>query len=258
VALTPDGRTAVSGGWDGTLQVWDLVAGMCLRTFPGHTGRVTAVAVTPDGRTAVSAREDRTLRVWDLAGGRCVGTLEGHAGPVWSVAVTADGRGAVSGGQDHSLRVWDLAGGRCLAQYPVPASVGAVSAVGPGGRFVAGLVDGQLHFLTLRDRLPFIPFVTACALPKDAAPALPSPSEVGNDTAADLTATCPWCGQRFVPAHMIAEAIAAVQKGAGLKPEQAPCLHLPAEAWDEPRLHSDCPCCRRPLRFNPFLVIGSR
>ena len=34
---------------------------------------------------------------------------------------------------------------------------------------------------------------------------------------------------------------------------QSPCLDLPAEAWDEPRLLSACPLCRQPLKFNPFV-----
>ena len=41
---------------------------------------------------------------------------------------------------------------------------------------------------------------------------------------------------------------------ANLSPDQSPCLELPDKAWDEPRLLSECPLCRKPLRFNPFIV----
>ena len=34
----------------------------------------------------------------------------------------------------------------------------------------------------------------------------------------------------------------------------APYLQLPAQAWEDPRLLSECPHCRQPLRFNPFIV----
>ena len=53
VAVTPDGRTAVSGSDDTTVRVWDLATGQA-RTLEGHGGSVTAVAVTRDGGTAVS------------------------------------------------------------------------------------------------------------------------------------------------------------------------------------------------------------
>ena len=78
VALTPDGKRAVSASEDCTLKVWDLERGEVLRTLEGHTGAVTAVAVTPDGKRAVSACEDWTLKVWDLERGEALRTLEGH------------------------------------------------------------------------------------------------------------------------------------------------------------------------------------
>jgi WD40 repeat protein len=53
VAVTPDGRSAISAsgdlGGDRTLRVWDLESGQTVRTLEGHRGSVTAVAVTPDG-----------------------------------------------------------------------------------------------------------------------------------------------------------------------------------------------------------------
>ena len=65
-AVSADGRTAVSGGHDGTVRVWDLAGTAALRVLSGHTGRVWGVAVTGDGRTAVSGSGDRKVRMWDL------------------------------------------------------------------------------------------------------------------------------------------------------------------------------------------------
>ena len=77
VALTPDGRCAISGSWDGTLRVWDLEEGQSVRTSKVTAGWVNSVAITPDA-SAVSASSDRTLRVWDLESGQSMHTLEGH------------------------------------------------------------------------------------------------------------------------------------------------------------------------------------
>ena len=38
MAIAPDGRTALSGGEDQTLKLWDLASGKELRTFTGHSG----------------------------------------------------------------------------------------------------------------------------------------------------------------------------------------------------------------------------
>jgi hypothetical protein len=79
VAVTPDGKRAVSASGDKTLKVWDLESGVALRTLEGHSDRVAAVAVTPDGKRAVSASGDKTLKVWDLDSGVALHTLEGHS-----------------------------------------------------------------------------------------------------------------------------------------------------------------------------------
>jgi len=67
VALSPDGRTALSGGGDGTLKLWDVATGKELRTLSAHSIRsffglniINSVAFSPDGRTALSGSEDDT------------------------------------------------------------------------------------------------------------------------------------------------------------------------------------------------------
>src|SRR5207249_3594946 len=53
VAISPDGRRALSGGFDATLRLWDLEAGKELHRFKGHTDQVLSVAFSPDGRQAL-------------------------------------------------------------------------------------------------------------------------------------------------------------------------------------------------------------
>jgi WD40 repeat protein len=139
VALTADGRVAVSGGDDNAVLVWDLAGGRCLRRLDGHANWVRCVALTPDGRAAVAGGGMRlaghdNLRVWDLEAGRCVRALEGHRDSVGAVAVTPDGRGAVSGSLDRTVRVWDLATGECHRLLGEHAETVAGVAVTPDGR----------------------------------------------------------------------------------------------------------------------------
>lgn len=145
VAVTPDGRWAVSGSWDGTLRVWDLENGQCLWILEGE--KVDALAVTPDGRRVVSGGSDPTLRVWDLESGTCLQTLEGHREAVLAVAVTGDGRRAVSGSWHGTLRVWDLKSGACLCTLKAHRGPVRVVAVTPDGqRAVSWSGEGLLPF----------------------------------------------------------------------------------------------------------------
>jgi WD40 repeat protein len=114
VALTHDGKCAVSASGDLTLKLWDLASGRELRTFFGHSDSVNAVAVSPDGQRAVSASSDQTLKIWDLSSGRELRTLTGHSDSVNAVAVSPDGQRAVSASSDNTVKVWDLSNGREL------------------------------------------------------------------------------------------------------------------------------------------------
>jgi WD40 repeat protein len=118
VAVSADGRTAVSGSNDNTVRVWDLDSGLCRASLEDHSGNVLSVALSADGRTAVSGSNDNTVRVWDLVSGLCRSTLEGPSEEISCVAVSEDGRTAVSLSWDKTVRVWDLATGLCRAGHP--------------------------------------------------------------------------------------------------------------------------------------------
>jgi WD40 repeat protein len=134
VAVSSDGRRAVSVSEDKTLKVWDLETGHELRTLEGHSEQVYGVAVGLDGRRAVSASGDHTLKVWDLETGGELRTLQGHSGWVEGVAVSADGRRAVSASWDKTLKVWDLETGSELRTLLGHSDWVHGVAVGPDGR----------------------------------------------------------------------------------------------------------------------------
>ena len=59
VAVSQDGRRAVSASDDGSVKVWDLRTCVELLTRKSHLGPVNSVTITPDGRWFVSASRDR-------------------------------------------------------------------------------------------------------------------------------------------------------------------------------------------------------
>src|SRR5262249_3405677 len=119
LAVTPDGRHALSGGgfvWDFgwksgpdmDLHLWDLDTGKEIpRPLSGHRGGLWSVAVSRDARHAASASVDGTVRVWDLDTGAELRRFEGHQGCwVTVVGFLPDGHRVLSGGTDYHLRLW--------------------------------------------------------------------------------------------------------------------------------------------------------
>jgi small GTP-binding protein len=108
VAVTSNGRRAVSGSGDALVRVWDLDNGECVATLRGHTARVLSVCVSPDGRKAISGSGDSTLRLWNLDTGTCEAIRRLGSGEIKGIAATQDFRFALSCSDDHKLQLWDL------------------------------------------------------------------------------------------------------------------------------------------------------
>jgi WD40 repeat protein len=70
VAWHPVANVLVSGGADGTVRLWDPLAGGVARPLRGHSGPVLSVAIGPDGTYAVTGGDDHTVRLWRLGGWR--------------------------------------------------------------------------------------------------------------------------------------------------------------------------------------------
>ena len=112
VALTPDGRTAISVAGKFAL-VWDVQTGRCLSKLEGHEQLVWAVGIAPDGQLAVSVSADKTLRIWSVQNALCLHVLEEDSVAMdcaTDVVLTSDGRFAVCSGRESTsgLYVWDL------------------------------------------------------------------------------------------------------------------------------------------------------
>jgi WD40 repeat protein len=174
VALSPDGRRALSTSDDRTVREWDLAAGKELRVLKDHTDYTLAAAYLPGGDEALSAGgglwqgphfslgSDFALRWWTLSDTPRARTLSGHAGPVWAIAVSADGKTAVTGSggwtdppsiKPHGFAafVWDLEAGSHRELKGHQHWVQGVAIAADGRRALTGSWDKSVRLWDLAD-----------------------------------------------------------------------------------------------------------
>jgi WD40 repeat protein len=65
IVFTPDGRTAITAGSDGTVRFWDPETGAPMRTFDWGIGRVYSAAISTDGLLCAAGGEKGQIVVWD-------------------------------------------------------------------------------------------------------------------------------------------------------------------------------------------------
>jgi WD40 repeat protein len=114
LAVSPDGKTALTATSAGDIVRWDLATGQKLQTLSGHRDNATSVAFSPNGRMAVSGAWDDAVILWDLQSGEPLLNIIAHesgwgedATPL-TVAVGPDGRQALSTSEDGIIILWDL------------------------------------------------------------------------------------------------------------------------------------------------------
>jgi cytochrome c len=151
VAVSKDGRQALSASFDYSLILWDLPAARVIRHLYGHDAAVNDVAFLPDDAAAVSVSDDGTLAVWDLETGELTARIEAHLGKAVAVAVSPDGRLAASAGWDRTVRLWDLAKGQRLLELEGPDNFNDVAFSDDGAHLIAGGANGDLFVWRVAD-----------------------------------------------------------------------------------------------------------
>jgi serine/threonine protein kinase len=160
VAFLPDGRRALSGGWDRTVRLWDLDTGRQVLQFP-HAAAVHCLAVSPDGRLVLAAGGTRRqkegaqpgdydIHLWETDKGKEVTQFSGHRDKVTGLAFLPGGSEFLSLSWDGTLRRWDRETGKQLAVLEKDVGPLRSLALMPGGKqAVSGSATGIVRLWDL-------------------------------------------------------------------------------------------------------------
>lgn len=178
LAVSADGACLVSGGLDGTVQLWNPERGELINSWRAHSKAVESVAISPNGTLIVTAGLDgaslwdaasgtriraignpdavravsfspdgrwlaisaeRMIHLWDVSTGKLVRSFHGHTQWVACVAFSPDSRRLVSGGGDATARLWDVQTGQEILSLPGVASIVDRVAFSPDGVKIAAV-----------------------------------------------------------------------------------------------------------------------
>jgi WD40 repeat protein len=106
IAITPDGKVLVGGGFDGTVKLWNLQTGALIRSgFLPSTSEITAVTIAPNGQdfvtTSITEAGHSSLNLWSLETAKPLRVLQMSTLRDGFFAISPDGKTiAVNGCED--------------------------------------------------------------------------------------------------------------------------------------------------------------
>lgn len=114
LAVAPDNRSFIGGGYDGSMEIRALADGKLLQRLQAHPRVLVDMAFSPTGRYLLTAGFDRTLKVWRLGSGepgaepQLMITLHLEDNP-WSVAyLPGDDNRILSSDSAGRIQHWEL------------------------------------------------------------------------------------------------------------------------------------------------------
>ena len=142
VAISKDGKQAVTVGADQTVRRFDLTTVKEVKAYAGQVGAATSLAVTPTFDMIATGNATGQLKFWKIDGTDMRG-LSGHTGTVPALAFHPAGKLIASGGQDGMIRLWQLPPGepKALPGHSQPVQAIAVS---PSGKLIVTAAADKL------------------------------------------------------------------------------------------------------------------
>ena len=151
LALSPDGKTLLVAGGDGSVSAVNLSNQQPEYSANFNLNDFSNLVISPNGKVFVAAQK-KDISVFGLNNGESQMTLQGHVGKVSALAISPDSKTLVStSGEDRTIRVWNLENGNLI--QTIGEEVGPVTEVtfSPDGQyFVTGSV-GDYRYIKFWD-----------------------------------------------------------------------------------------------------------
>jgi mitogen-activated protein kinase organizer 1 len=131
---------------DKTIVISDVVTRQTKRRFPGHTGRVNAVALSHD--TFLSASYDATVRIWDAKSRSVIQILKDAKDSVTDLHVAEDALCIRTASVDGCVRTYDLRKGE-VACDEFASPITSMAPCKDGSSLAVSCLDGSIRLMDI-------------------------------------------------------------------------------------------------------------
>ncbi|KAK9709170.1 hypothetical protein K7432_009212 [Basidiobolus ranarum] len=122
VRFASNGSLVVTSSLDGSIKLWDLVSGKCVRTIEGaHSGAaVSSSRFSKNGKYILSGGQDSVARLWDVGSGKLIHGFEGaaHKSNILQTTFTSNEDYVMSSDEvNNTVVCWDSRTGALLKRW---------------------------------------------------------------------------------------------------------------------------------------------
>ena len=156
IAFSPNGKLIASGSEDKKIKLWDVDAGMELRSMGGNGGTITSL-VFADDRTLVSGDDYGNVKLWNIARGEEIITLEragchSRQSCLTGLALSDDRKTLAVAGKGEVITFWDIPSRREVNRLTAQQlSVKSLAFASSAGLLATAVQDGTILIWNIAD-----------------------------------------------------------------------------------------------------------
>ncbi len=133
---SPESSYLASAGYDGLVEILDIVNNTLSETYHGSSDQINAVMWSPDGKFLAAGGVDGAVQVWDTHAKEVISIYRGPCA-VLTLAWAPNGQYIVSAGEDQTVQVWNVHTGETVQTYYGHSGMVFSVAWSPDGRRIA-------------------------------------------------------------------------------------------------------------------------